>query len=65
MTTIIDKEGLRRLGITYHLSYLLTLEKKNRFPRRKYLSPVRPVWLLSEVEQWIAEKVKQREVHPP
>jgi hypothetical protein len=40
---ITDKQGLRERGISYSLGYLLQLEKQNRFPRRLYLSRVKPV----------------------
>lgn len=63
--TIIDKNGLKALGVPYCVGYLRQLEQQGRFPRRRYLSPVKPVWLRDEVESWLAKRVGPREAKPP
>jgi hypothetical protein len=55
---VIDIQGLRRSGVpSYCNGYLLQLEKKGLFPRRHYLSRNKPVWILAEVEEWLAARV--------
>ena len=41
-------------------SELRALEAKGRFPSRVYLSSERPRWLLSEVQQFMQEKISFR-----
>jgi hypothetical protein len=53
----VGYEGLRALGVPYCRGYLLQLEKAGKFPKRRYLSPVRPLWVVVEVEAWVAARV--------
>lgn len=54
---IVDIHGLRQMGIRYSSGYLLQLEKKGLFSKRRYLSRNRPVWILAEVQAWLAARV--------
>jgi predicted DNA-binding transcriptional regulator AlpA len=58
---VIDIQGLRRLGITWCNGYILQREKRGEFPHRHYLSRNKPVWILAEVEAWLAARI----AHPP
>jgi prophage regulatory protein len=58
----IDYRGLKeKKGIKYSKSQLWNLEKENKWPKRIYLSQVRVVWLESEIDQWIADRVADRD----
>lgn len=54
---VVDLAGLLRLGITYSNGYLRQLEEAGKFPERRYLSKNWPVWVLAEVEAWLAARV--------
>ncbi len=53
ISELINLSGLRKLGIDYHNSHLLRLERDGLFPARRYLSPQRIVWLRAEIDAWI------------
>jgi predicted DNA-binding transcriptional regulator AlpA len=50
---LVRFSDLQAMGVFYSESRLRQLEKLGRFPKRKMLSPRKPVWLRSEVENWI------------
>jgi prophage regulatory protein len=59
---VIARKDLRAAkGIPYTVSHIDQLEKKGLFPRRIHLGPRRVVWLESEIDAWLAEKVAGRD----
>lgn len=48
-------------GIPYSNSYRLRLEKEGKFPRRVRLSPKRYAYLLSEILDYCAARVAERD----
>ena len=56
---LITKAELRRM-VPYTPQHILRLEKRGLFPRRVQIGANRVAWLLSEVEQWIANRVASR-----
>lgn len=60
---IVDKRGLKEL-VPYSAQHIARLEKDGKFPRRIQLGPCRVGWLVSEVEQWIAERARHRSPLP-
>ena len=59
-TRIIDRKQLRAL-IPYSQQHISRLERVGQFPQRVKLGANRVVWLVSEVEAWIAQKAAQRD----
>lgn len=60
---LITKKQLRSM-VPYTPQHILRLETKGKFPRRVQVGANRVAWLLSEIENWVAERVSQRE-RPP
>ena len=57
---LIDKKELTKL-VKYSSQHIARLEKAGQFPKRLQLGQNRVAWLLHEVEDWIEERVKQRD----
>jgi len=57
---LIDKKELVAL-VKYSAQHIARLEKAGSFPRRIRLGQNRVAWLLSEVEDWIDERLQRRE----
>ena len=57
---LIDKRELTRL-IKYSPQHIARLEKAGQFPKRIRLGQNRVAWLLSEIEEWIDERLQGRE----
>ena len=57
---LIDKKELVNL-VKYSAQHIARLEKAGSFPKRVRLGQNRVAWLLSEVEDWIDERLLQRE----
>ena len=55
---IITRKELRQI-VPYSPQWILTLEKREQFPKRIVIGPRRVGWRLSEVEQWLAERQQQ------
>jgi len=59
---LIDYKGLReKKGIKYSKSRLKQLEGENKFPKRTYLSKVRVAWSEPEIDQYIADRIADRD----
>lgn len=56
----IKPSELRDLGINYSNSHLLKMSRENRFPQRKYLSPYKPVYIYSEILDWVDQQTSKR-----
>ena len=50
-----------RTMVPYTRQYVLKLEKAGKFPRRIVVGANRVGWLLSEVEDWINQRVAERD----
>lgn len=59
---LITKGELRRM-VPYTPQHILRLEKRGLFPRRIQVGTNRVAWLLSEVEQWVATRVAERDAN--
>lgn len=57
---IIDRNELRKL-VPYSLTHIGRLEAQGNFPRRLRIGANRVGWLLSEIEDWIEERVRARD----
>ncbi len=59
---LITKAELRRI-VPYTPQHILRLEKRGLFPRRIPVGANRVAWLLSEVEQWVAARLAERDAN--
>ena len=57
---LIDKKELVNL-VKYSAQHIARLEKAGTFPKRIKLGQNRVAWLLSEIEDWIDERLLRRE----
>lgn len=57
---LITRAELRSI-VPYTPQHILRLEKRGLFPRRVQVGANRVAWLLSEVEEWVAARVAERE----
>jgi prophage regulatory protein len=59
---VVSKKELKSIcGIPYSGQHIARLEAAGRFPKRIKLGQNRVVWLLSEVEGWLDERIATRE----
>lgn len=58
---LVDRAGLKALGVTFSNAWLLRLEADNRFPRRISLGSRKCCWLLTEIRSFISERAAVRE----
>lgn len=56
----IEPAELPSFGIRYSNSHRLKLEAEGLFPKRRYLSLQKPVYVISELHDWIEERVAAR-----
>lgn len=47
--------------VPYTSQHILRLEKRGLFPLRIQVGPNRVAWLLSEIEEWVAARVVERD----
>jgi len=47
--------------VPYTPQHILRLEKRGLFPRRIQVGPNRVAWVLSEIEEWVAARVFERD----
>ena len=57
---LIDKKALVKL-VQYSAQHIARLEKAGLFPKRIRLGQNRVAWLLSEVEEWIDQRILERD----
>ncbi len=57
---LIDKRELTRL-VKYSPQHIARLEKAGQFPKRIRLGQNRVAWLLTEIEEWIDERLQRRD----
>ena len=59
---LVSKKDLKLvLGIPYSPQHIARLEAAGKFPKRVRLGQCRVAWLLSEVEQWITDRLVERD----
>lgn len=58
-TTLISWKVLSKMQ-PYCRQQIKRLEDEGKFPKRVTLGKHRVAWVLEEVEQWIAQKIKER-----
>ena len=57
---LIDKKELTKL-VKYSSQHIARLEKAGQFPKRLQLGQNRVAWMLAEVEDWIEQRIAQRD----
>jgi prophage regulatory protein len=59
---IVSKKELRTVcGIPYSPQHIARLEAAGKFPKRIQLGQNRVAWLLSEIEEWLTERIAKRD----
>ena len=58
---LITKSELLAI-VPYTPQHILRLEKRGLFPRRIQVGPNRVAWLLSEIEEWVAARIFERDM---
>jgi prophage regulatory protein len=59
---LIDYDNLKPLkGVNYSKVQLWRLERQKRFPERISVGPQRYAWVESEIDAWIAERIRARD----
>ena len=62
---LVSKKELRTVcGIPYTPQHIARLESAGQFPKRVQLGPNRVAWLLSEVNDWVSERIALRAMRP-
>lgn len=61
MSKVLDYEALQERGIRYSRPHLWRLWKDNKFPKPFKLGAGRNVWLESEIDSWLKQRVDQRD----
>jgi prophage regulatory protein len=59
---ILEREVLSRAP--YTRAYLYQLEERGEFPRRLKLGPKKVAWVESEVDDWIKQRMAERDAAP-
>ncbi len=57
---LATRVDLKRMGITLSNTTLLRLEARGRFPRRLRIGGTTVAWLMSEIDDWLAERAEER-----
>jgi prophage regulatory protein len=58
---ILDPAALKAKGIRYSAVHLARLEKNSEFPKRIKVGLNRIGWIESEIDQWIEQRVAERD----
>jgi len=58
---LIPYADLKTLGIPYSKVQIWRLENDGMFPRRVRIGPQRYAWVESEIDQYIAERIRARD----
>ena len=53
---LVDKKGLRELGIPYSFTHIQRLERAGLFPLRKQLGACRVAWDYAEILEWVKSR---------
>lgn len=57
---LATREDLKRMGINVSNTTKLRWEAQGRFPRRIRMGGTTVAWLMSEIEDWLAERADER-----
>ena len=57
---LATRADLKRMGITLSNTTLLRLEARGRFPHRVRIGGTSVAWLMSELNDWLAERAEER-----
>lgn len=57
---LVTREDLKRMGINVSNTTKLRWEAQGRFPRRIRMGGTTVAWLMSEIEDWLAERAEER-----
>ncbi|MAQ81703.1 MAG: hypothetical protein CMH12_00560 [Maritimibacter sp.] len=57
---LATRSDLKRFGVKVSNTTLLRWEKLGRFPRRARPGGTTVAWILSEIEDWLAERAAER-----
>ena len=60
---LLSRRDLKGIGVTVSNSSLLRWEALGRFPRRIRMAGTSVAWLASEIEDWVAQRSKERVTH--
>jgi prophage regulatory protein len=63
MMRILSKKQLRE-AVLYSPQHIDRLEKAGKFPKRIQLGPNRVGWIESEVDEWLSQRIANRD-NPP
>ncbi len=59
--TLLTRNNLEAMNISYSNTHLLKLEKDSLFPQRIYLSAQKVCWDLAEINSWLeAQRARRR-----
>lgn len=58
--TLLTRNDLAEMGISYSNTHLLKLERDLLFPKRIYLSAQKVCWDVLEIEAWIEQQSAKR-----
>ena len=58
---LLSYDDLKPKGINYSKVQLWRHERNNRFPKRVPVGPQRYAWVESEIDAWIAERIRARD----
>jgi prophage regulatory protein len=58
---VLDHAALKAKGVNYSKAHLARLERAGKFPRHFNIGENRTVWLESEVDDWLAARVAERD----
>jgi len=61
----ISFDDLRDKGINFSRSYLCRLQKAGKFPKSVKIGAARIGWVEAEIDQWMADCIKQRDDGTP
>ena len=63
---LVSKKELKSLyGVPYSFAHIARLEVTGQFPKRIKLGACRVAWLAEEVQNWIDERVANRDTTSP
>lgn len=63
---LVSKKELKSVyGVPYSFAHIARLEAADQFPKRVRLGACRVAWLAEEVQDWIDERVANRDTTTP
>jgi prophage regulatory protein len=63
---LVSKKELKSIyGVPYSFAHIARLETAGEFPKRVKLGACRVAWLAEEVQDWIDERVANRDTTTP